>query len=93
MSSVFSVSSVCLAYNERMRNVLAIRSHTLKKFKHIQTNNLASTCNNVHRHNHRMRNVHDVCLAYPKTNICACERVIIRYYMYLYNICGIFINI
>jgi len=33
-----SVSSVCLAYYERMSNVLAICSHTLKTFEHVQKN-------------------------------------------------------
>ena len=44
-----SVSSVCLAYDERMSNVLSIRWHTLKNFEHVQKNILASAYNNVHR--------------------------------------------
>jgi len=44
-----SVSSVCLAYDERMSNVLSIRSHTLTIFEHVQNNNLASAYNNLHR--------------------------------------------
>ena len=31
-----SVSSVCLVYDERMSNVLLIRSYTLKFFEHVQ---------------------------------------------------------
>ena len=44
-----SVSSVCLAYDERMSNVLFIRSHTLKMFEHVQKIILASAYYNVHR--------------------------------------------
>ena len=46
MSSVFSV---CLAYDERMHNVLSIRSHTLKIFEHVQKNILVSAYNDVYR--------------------------------------------
>ena len=46
-----SVSSVglCLAYDERMSNVLSIRSHTLTDFEHVQKVILASAYINVHR--------------------------------------------
>jgi len=44
-----SISSVCLAYDECMSNVLSIRSHTLKFFEHVQKNILASAYNNAHR--------------------------------------------
>jgi len=57
-----SVSSVCLAYDERMINILSIRSHTLSFLEYVQNNNLASAYNNVCQ---RMRKVHDVGLAYP----------------------------
>ena len=43
------VYSVCLAYDERMSNVLSIRSHTLKIFEHVQKIILASAYNDVHR--------------------------------------------
>ena len=68
-----SVSSVCLvypAYDERMRNVLSIRSHTLTIFKHVQKLILVSTYNNVHR---RMPSVR-------LTYICVYERMVIRWY-------------
>ena len=68
MSSVFSLCLAYPAYNERMSNVLSIRSHTLKFFEHVQKIILASAYNNIHR---RMPSV-------PLTYICVYERMIIR---------------
>jgi len=77
MSSVFSV---CLAYDERMRNLLSIRSHTLKIFEHVQKNILASAYNNVHRrvpaYEERTRRMPSV----PLTYICVYQRMIIRWH-------------
>jgi len=73
-----SVSSVCLAYDERMSNVLSIRSHTLKIFEHVQKIILASAYNNVHRrmpaYEERTRRMPSV----PLTYICVYERMTIR---------------
>jgi len=86
MSSVFSiclllsVSSVCLAYDERMSNVLFIRLHTLKIFEHVQNIILASAYNNVHRrlpaYEELTRRMPSVSLTY----ICLYERIIIRWH-------------
>jgi len=71
-----SVSSVCLAYDERMSNVhvLALRLHTLKCFEHVQQNILDSAYNNVHRRmpafEERTRHMPSVPLKY----ICVYER-------------------
>jgi len=66
-----SVSSVCLAYDERMSNVLSIRSHTLKFFEHVQKIILASAYNNVHRcmpaYEERTRRMPSVPLTYDHT--------------------------
>jgi len=76
-----SVSSVCLAYDEHMRNVLSIRSHTLKIFEHVQKIILASAYYNVHRcitaYEKRTRRMPSV----PLTYICVYERLIIRWHM------------
>ena len=73
-----SVSSVCLAYDERMSNVLSIRSHTLKFFEHVQNIILASAYNDVLRrmpeYGERTRRMPSV----PLTYICVYERMIIR---------------
>jgi len=63
MSSVFSV---CLAYDERISNVLSIRLHTLKKST-CPKSYLVSGITTYINVCQRMRNVHDVhvCLAYP----------------------------
>ena len=80
MSSIVSVCLAYSAYDERMSNVYALRTHTLNKIQHVQKNNLASAYNNVHRRmsanfertgTRRMPSV-------PLTYICVCERVIIR---------------
>ena len=75
-----SVSSVCLAYDKRMSNVLSIRSHTLKFFEHVQKNILASAYNDVHRHmpayEERTRRMPSV----PITYICVYERMVIRWH-------------
>ena len=75
-----SVSSVCLAYDERMSNVLSIRSHTLKIFEHVQKNILASAYNDVHRrmpaYKERTRRMPSV----PLTYICVYECMIIRWH-------------
>jgi len=75
-SLAHSPPSVCLACGERMSNVNAIRSHTLKMFEHVQKYNLASAYNNVHRRmpvylecTRRMPSV-------PLRYICMCERLI-----------------
>jgi len=75
-----SVSSVCLAYDERMRNALSLRSHTLKIFEHVQKNILASAYYNVHRritaYEERTRRMPSV----PLTYICVNERMLIRWH-------------
>ena len=75
-----SVSGVCLAYDERMSNVLSKRSHTLKNFEHVQKIILASAYNNVHRrmpaYEERIRRMPSVSLTY----ICVYERMIIRWH-------------
>jgi len=75
-----SVSSVCLAYDERMSNVLSTRSHTLKIFEHVQKNFLASAYNDVHRrmpaYEKRTRRMPSV----PLTYICVCQRMILRWH-------------
>jgi len=75
-----NVSSVCLAYDERMGNVLSIRSHTLTIFEHVQNISLASAYNNVHRrkpaYEERTRRMPSV----PLTYICVYERMIIRWH-------------
>jgi len=72
-----SVSSVCLAYDERMSNVLSIRSHRLKMFEH---NSLASAFYNVHRrmpaYEERTRRMPSV----PLTYICVYKRMLIRWH-------------
>ena len=74
-----SVISVCLAYDERMSNVLSIRSHRLKMFEH---NSLASAFYNVHRRmpacEERTRRMPSVPLTY--TCICVYERMIISWH-------------
>jgi len=60
-----SVSSVCLAYDERMSNVSSIRSHTLKIFEHVKKIFLLLHITTYTDVCQRMRNVHDVCLTYP----------------------------
>ena len=74
-----SVISVCLAYDERMSNVLSIRSHTLNFFEHVHIF-LATAYNNVHRrlpaYEERTRRMPSV----PLTYICVYERMIIRWY-------------
>ena len=81
MSSVFSVSSVCLAYDERLHNVLSTRLHTLKNFEHVQKVILASAYNNVQRcmpaYEERTRCMPSV----PLTYICVYKRMIIRWHM------------
>ena len=76
-----SVSSVCPAYDERMSNVLSIRSHTLKLFEHVQKISLASAYNDVHQrmpaYEERTRRMPSV----PLTYICVYERMIIRWNM------------
>jgi len=75
-----SVSSVCLAYDERMSNVLSIRSHTLKIVKHVQNIILTSAYNDIRRrmpaYKERTRRMPSV----PLTYICVYERVIIRWH-------------
>jgi len=75
-----SVSSVCLAYNERMSTVLSIRSHTLKNFEHVQKLILASAYTKVRRrmpaYEERTRRMPIV----PLTYICVYERMIIRWH-------------
>jgi len=77
---MLSVSSVCLAYDERMSNVLSIRSHTLKIFEHVQTIILAFAYNDVHRrmpaYEERTRRMPSV----PLTYNCVYERMIIRWH-------------
>jgi len=72
-----SVSSVCLAYDERMSIVLSIRSHRLKNFEH---NILASAYYNVHRrmpaYEERTRRMPSV----PLTYICVYKRMLIRWH-------------
>jgi len=80
MSSIFSVCLAYSAYDERMSNVYAIRTHTLNKIQHVKKYNLASAYNNLHRRmpanlertgTRRMPSV-------PLTYICVCERVIVH---------------
>jgi len=75
-----SVSSVCLAYDERMSNVLSIRSYTLNIFEHVQKFILASVYYNVHRRmpacRERTRRMPSILLTY----ICVYERMIIRWH-------------
>jgi len=80
MSSVFSVCLAYPAYDERMSNVLSIRSHTLKNFEHVQKIILASAYNDVHRrmpaYEERTRRMPSVLLTF----ICVYERIIIRWH-------------
>jgi len=75
-----SVSSVCLAYDERMSNILSIRLHTLKIFEHVQKIILASAYYNVHQRmpacEERTRRMPSV----PLTYICVYESMIISWH-------------
>jgi len=72
------VSSVCLAYDERMSNVLIIRSHTLKHFEHVQTFEHAH--NNVHRRMSSYEECTRRMPSVPLTCIYVCERMLIRWH-------------